>query len=538
MDARTVLVRFAGDTRGLNQASEQGERSVSRFSERSHKALKVAQAGALAFGGALVGALKGGIEGILEGEEAEAKFSQTAARMDKAVRINEESFKSFGEEIQKTTRYSYEDALAVGQLLAAQDGAQAVVKAGVASYEDLAKVTLDLATAQGIDGPAAAKLLGKALAQPEKAAGTLRKAGILLTDQEQKLMKKWVDAGDKGKAYGLIMDKVKDKTEGAAKAAGETTAGQLDRAKAAWGEVEESLAGQMLPAINGLMRGLTKFSAWAEAHPGKVAFAVKALGTLAVVIGVITIATKTWTAAMTVATVAQTLMWRATGVGTIITAIALVVAAVVVMYKKFDWFRYGVNTVLSFIVTAVVKMADTWLAVWQKVFEAMGKIPIIGKQFRGVADKIQGARDKINGLADDIKNKLPTSVTMELKVNASKAYATLASYEDALAHAIRAGETKGVPYKGGFAPVSGGSFAGRRATGGSVFAGRSYLIGERGPEVLTMGASGFVTPNDRLGGGDTVVKVYIGDQELRGIVRSEVSESNRGLRASVARRRR
>ena len=42
------------------------------------------------------------------------------------------------------------------------------------------------------------------------------------------------------------------------------------------------------------------------------------------------------------------------------------------------------------------------------------------------------------------------------------------------------------------------SLAGR-ALGGQVRQGESYVVGERGPEVLTMGGSrGFVTPNDKL----------------------------------------
>lgn len=38
-----------------------------------------------------------------------------------------------------------------------------------------------------------------------------------------------------------------------------------------------------------------------------------------------------------------------------------------------------------------------------------------------------------------------------------------------------------------------------RAAGGDVFRGRSYVVGERGPEVVTMGGNGYVTPNHRLG---------------------------------------
>jgi len=42
-----------------------------------------------------------------------------------------------------------------------------------------------------------------------------------------------------------------------------------------------------------------------------------------------------------------------------------------------------------------------------------------------------------------------------------------------------------------------------RALGGQVRAGESYVVGERGPEVLTMGSSGSITPNESLRGGQT-----------------------------------
>lgn len=43
--------------------------------------------------------------------------------------------------------------------------------------------------------------------------------------------------------------------------------------------------------------------------------------------------------------------------------------------------------------------------------------------------------------------------------------------------------------------------SGARAAGGPVGAGRSYLVGEKGPEILTMGSSGGnITPNHKLGG--------------------------------------
>jgi hypothetical protein len=54
---------------------------------------------------------------------------------------------------------------------------------------------------------------------------------------------------------------------------------------------------------------------------------------------------------------------------------------------------------------------------------------------------------------------------------------------------------------GGFATALIGGFAGGHASGGFVGPGMSYLVGERGPELLTMGAAGgYVSPNSALGG--------------------------------------
>jgi len=44
-----------------------------------------------------------------------------------------------------------------------------------------------------------------------------------------------------------------------------------------------------------------------------------------------------------------------------------------------------------------------------------------------------------------------------------------------------------------------------RALGGQVRGGESYVVGERGPEVLTMGTNGRIIPNDKLGGSQQVV---------------------------------
>lgn len=73
-----------------------------------------------------------------------------------------------------------------------------------------------------------------------------------------------------------------------------------------------------------------------------------------------------------------------------------------------------------------------------------------------------------------------------------------------------------------------GLFGGKRAAGGPVSAGRSYLVGERGPEILTMGASGSISPNG--GGGLVYAPVYNIDNRGAG------AGSEAGLRAMLAQR--
>lgn len=53
---------------------------------------------------------------------------------------------------------------------------------------------------------------------------------------------------------------------------------------------------------------------------------------------------------------------------------------------------------------------------------------------------------------------------------------------------------------GAIAGIAGSIFGGPRASGGPVQAGKTYLVGERGPELVRMGGSGHVVPNHKLGG--------------------------------------
>ena len=89
-----------------------------------------------------------------------------------------------------------------------------------------------------------------------------------------------------------------------------------------------------------------------------------------------------------------------------------------------------------------------------------------------------------------------------------------------------------------------GSFGGARATGGPVDAGKTFLVGEQGPELLRMGGrSGTIIPNAEGGGGGSltfapVVNISGGATEQdRALMRAELRASEARISDLLRRRR-
>lgn len=78
---------------------------------------------------------------------------------------------------------------------------------------------------------------------------------------------------------------------------------------------------------------------------------------------------------------------------------------------------------------------------------------------------------------------------------------------------------------------------GALAGGGPAYAGRMYLVGERGPELVKMGASGTVVPADQtaaaLAGGAPSVRVFIGNEELTDRMRTVVDDASSAAARSL-----
>jgi len=78
------------------------------------------------------------------------------------------------------------------------------------------------------------------------------------------------------------------------------------------------------------------------------------------------------------------------------------------------------------------------------------------------------------------------------------------------------------------------ALSGARATGGPVGADKTYLVGERGPELFTPNSSGAIIPNEKLGGGGNVTVNLIEDNRKAGKTEERTNNGKREMDVFVA----
>lgn len=120
--------------------------------------------------------------------------------------------------------------------------------------------------------------------------------------------------------------------------------------------------------------------------------------------------------------------------------------------------------------------------------------------YEAKAAEFAGVLAAISGTMDGISSK---EVLIRFKTQGPAAALELAGYL-----------ARGAEYGGlsEYDALTLAGISGRRAMGGPVMGGGTYLVGEKGPELFTPGTSGNITPNHAMGGGNTItVNVNGGD---------------------------
>lgn len=130
------------------------------------------------------------------------------------------------------------------------------------------------------------------------------------------------------------------------------------------------------------------------------------------------------------------------------------------------------------------------------------------RAMENLRDKTGQAADAMKGLGADAKSAFVSIIT-----DFGNAEAAAARFFSSIAENLAGQAFDGIFGGKAIGGVLSGLFGGGRAGGGPVLAGRSYMVGESGPELVTMGGNGTVTPNAALrsavnsGGGGMVVNI-------------------------------
>ena len=78
------------------------------------------------------------------------------------------------------------------------------------------------------------------------------------------------------------------------------------------------------------------------------------------------------------------------------------------------------------------------------------------------------------------------------------------------------------------------TFGGKKAAGGSVSANRSFLVGEKGPEMFVPSRAGTIIPNNQLGGGGLTNNIVVNVDVNGGVDAQGGEEEGRELGRLIA----
>jgi hypothetical protein len=160
-------------------------------------------------------------------------------------------------------------------------------------FDRAQQAAVDLAARMGMDLQGATLLVGKALNDPVKGMGALRKAGIQLTEQQQNQIKAMVAVGNAAGAQKVLLSELEKQFGGSAVAA--QKANPFDTLKDSAADFMEAVGGQLLEILPNIAAAVTRvIDAFGALSPGVQQAVVvggmltAALGPVLTVLGTIT----------------------------------------------------------------------------------------------------------------------------------------------------------------------------------------------------------------------------------------------------------
>ena len=205
--------------------------------------------------GALVGGLIMSLDAAGESQAVNAQFDQVLANMGDTATVSGDHVRGLATDIMEYSGFSDEAVLSGATLLATFDN----IANSPALFDRTLKDSADLARFMGTDVPNAARLLARAVNDPEQGVARLARVFPSLTSAEREAIAAMAEAGDIAGAQERIFELVESRVGGVAAAYGETLPGAMDRAGEATGELAETVGADLVPALTGAIEDTTEW---------------------------------------------------------------------------------------------------------------------------------------------------------------------------------------------------------------------------------------------------------------------------------------
>lgn len=304
-----------------------------------------------------------------------------------------------------------------------------VVGEGNDIFSQASTAALDLSVKMGGDLQGATVQLGKALNDPIKGITALTRVGVVFTQAQKDQIKALVESGDVMGAQKVILAEMNVEFGGAAKAAGDTFAGAVTRAKDKASDFARDLVTNLQPIVLAVGKAFGDF--WSKYLSPVFNWINKNKEALLLFVGVLTtayVAIKIYNAILVVTKVTQQLYavatvlmkgaqlasiastngmaasmlalnaaMRANPIGLIVTAIALVAAGFVYAWNNSETFRKIVITVAKSVITQVAVMIRVFGGLAEIILKVVsGPIRLL---LKGLALlKVPGAQTALDGI--------------------------------------------------------------------------------------------------------------------------------------------
>jgi uncharacterized membrane protein HdeD (DUF308 family) len=204
-------------------------------------------------------------------------------------------------------------------------------------------LVMDISTATGMDSASVADALAKAYQGNFKALRSL--------SPEMSTMIK------EGASLNEVMDVLGGTFGGATANNAETAAGKMKILSNSIGETKESIGAALLPVLEAVLPVLNRFAMWAQDNPKAFLAIAGAIGLVAAAI------------------VATNIAMALNPFALIAAGVALLVAALVVAYKKFEWFKTGVDAIINGILGAFESVVNGAIMMVNGIIRAYNAIP-------------------------------------------------------------------------------------------------------------------------------------------------------------------